>query len=276
MRGWLRSQHFNPRSPHGERPADLCCGFIRQAISIHAPRTGSDKFRGIDDVMNALFQSTLPARGATRTGIAIMAATGFQSTLPARGATYLKQEGRAMYRQLFQSTLPARGATTHRRHKYMQGAQFQSTLPARGATHLSAAEKPPSADFNPRSPHGERPSESCIRRWEGDISIHAPRTGSDWVSPFESRRASNFNPRSPHGERPGGSNQARLIATISIHAPRTGSDASVSERQATAFDFNPRSPHGERPLGGVQYSRENVFQSTLPARGATNPKPPPP
>ena len=34
--------HFNPRSPHGERPLlDFCCFFVAN-ISIHAPRTGSD------------------------------------------------------------------------------------------------------------------------------------------------------------------------------------------------------------------------------------------
>ena len=34
-------------------------------------------------------------------------------------------------------------------------------------------------DFNPRSPHGERPEEidAIIKR--GEISTHAPRTGSD-------------------------------------------------------------------------------------------------
>ena len=34
-------------------------------ISIHAPRTGSDLIFSEQTVMDALFQSTLPARGAT-------------------------------------------------------------------------------------------------------------------------------------------------------------------------------------------------------------------
>ena len=40
-------------------------GFV---ISIHAPRTGSDNNHSIDAVRYALFQSTLPARGATADG----------------------------------------------------------------------------------------------------------------------------------------------------------------------------------------------------------------
>ena len=38
--GW---QHFNPRSPHGERPRLRRRLAGKQRISIHAPRTGSDK-----------------------------------------------------------------------------------------------------------------------------------------------------------------------------------------------------------------------------------------
>ena len=34
--------YFNPRSPHGERLATFKAGKTRKAISIHAPRTGSD------------------------------------------------------------------------------------------------------------------------------------------------------------------------------------------------------------------------------------------
>ena len=36
-----------------------------------------------------------------------------------------------------------------------------------------------------------------------------------------------------------------------------------------AFNFNPRSPHGERQVDGVHVATKGLFQSTLPARGAT-------
>ena len=55
--------------------------------------------------------------------------------------------------------------------------------------------------FNPRSPCGERPEIECIYEDNIDISIHAPRVGSDTMTPIT-------NP----------------CSTISIHAPRVGSD----------------------------------------------------
>ena len=147
--------------------------------------------------------------------------------------------------------------------------QFQSTLPARGATDAARVA-------------------SSYR----DISIHAPRTGSDWICRDSSKSAHDFNPRSPHGERPlGGVQYSRenvfqstLPArgatcgnrrrnhnrSISIHAPRTGSDLPKQSRIAFQADyFNPRSPHGERPLKIAICRTFSLFQSTLPARGAT-------
>ena len=58
---------------------------------------------------------------------------------------------------------------------------------------------------------------------------------------------------------------------ISIHAPREGSDGDVSPRLRSSVHFNPRSPRGERPLPNNTRNNTNIFQSTLPARGATNP-----
>ncbi len=145
---------------------------------------------------------------------------------------------------------------------------FQSTLPARGATYRVADE-----------------------RYSEEISIHAPRTGSDCAGRNGRTEQQDFNPRSPHGERPGphstnknaisfqstlpargatqGRRRAREGLQISIHAPRTGSDlcavdqphagdgisihaprtgSDVRRRPAPCrrWNFNPRSPHGER------------------------------
>ena len=58
--------HFNPRSPHGERPGEIDAQGNFIAISIHAPRTGSDASWSNRYAPQTLFQSTLPARGATR------------------------------------------------------------------------------------------------------------------------------------------------------------------------------------------------------------------
>ena len=60
------SLHFNPRSPHGERHATLALLQSLHRISIHAPRTGSDAHSAMSLASQCSFQSTLPARGATR------------------------------------------------------------------------------------------------------------------------------------------------------------------------------------------------------------------
>ena len=126
---------------------------------------------------------------------------------------------------VFQSTLPVRGATAVFSVIISPVWIFQSTLPVRGAT---APKRHPAYGL--------------------DISIHAPRAGSDvnncfcqLASPlFQSTLpvrgatiaaenqipipANHFNPRSPCGERPG-------FSGAPCGAPG---------------DFNPRSPCGER------------------------------
>ena len=80
--------YFNPRSPHGERPPRFSSASALISISIHAPRTGSDVGVTLLPAPLVPFQSTLPARGATRYVFSRMfICMGFQSTLPARGAT---------------------------------------------------------------------------------------------------------------------------------------------------------------------------------------------
>ena len=129
-------------------------------------------------------------------------------------------------------------------------------------------------NFNPRSPHGERQDRAFLNR-RIEISIHAPRTGSDFrrsVKGFppkyfnprsqhgerpmgspENKRKRHFNPRSPHGERREDLSTFDIYSRISIHAPRTGSDF--------------------QHLCG--FARLCAFQSTLPARGATSRRKPP-
>ena len=79
-----------------------------------------------------------------------------------------------------------------------------------------------------------------------EISIHAPRVGSDLSGLTNSLEDEDFNPRSPCGERP----------WIPVTIRRSN-------------NFNPRSPCGER-LGVHQTTIQNwKFQSTLPVWGAT-------
>ena len=101
------------------------------------------------------------------------------------------------------------------------------------------------------------------------ISIHAPRTGSDVGKDRRLRGVPYFNPRSPHGERLFIGFRAQDDIRISIHAPRTGSDG---EYYNIFWKYN-ISIHAPR-TGSDNYwydklRKINLFQSTLPARGAT-------
>ena len=163
------------------------------------PARGATQFRKFFAVYADAFQSTLPARGATLMAFDIETTPLISIHAPRTGSDNTKTN---------QSVSPAisihapRTGSDSTRPLSSRGFIFQSTLPARGATDLCAGDglllhisihaprtgsdvrgqphRQKNSDFNPRSPHGERPS----RRW-------------CWM------RRTDFNPRSPHGERPG-------------------------------------------------------------------------
>ena len=56
---------------------------------------------------------------------------------------------------------------------------------------------------------------------------------------------------------------------ISIHAPRMGSDPMSAGISLCGIYFNPRSPQGERLIPSRTRTGIEIFQSTLPAGGAT-------
>ena len=101
-------------------------------------------------------------------------------------------------------------------------------------------------NFNPRSPHGERHQDGGRSAGYPDFNPRSPH-GERRGTSRPSTPTSNFNPRSPHGER-------RLCRQLDDRHWR---------------NFNPRSPHGERRCSTSLISWAVIFQSTLPARGAT-------
>ena len=147
--------------------------------------------------------------------------------------------------------------------------KFQSTLPVRGATITTL---PPSHNmtyFNPRSPCGERLSASCQYPVTGTISIHAPRAGSDALETATARRSAYFNPRSPCGERLLRRLARRLIFCISIHAPRAGSDFGDDVEKYGQEIFQSTLPVRGATIFAKKLVTLSKFQSTLPVRGAT-------
>ena len=79
------------------------------------------------------------------------------------------------------------------------------------------------ANFNPRSPYGERPLRIYSRGGTRIFQSTLPLRGATF-----------------------GIEDVAAALYISIHAPLTGSDPGLSLFFGGCYDFNPRSPYGER------------------------------
>ena len=101
-------------------------------------------------------------------------------------------------------------------------------------------------NFNPRSPHRERPMMITADAPEDKFQSTLPSQGATRNRQVLLLSQKNFNPRSPHRER---------------LRRRTGTNIYVY--------FNPRSPHRERPIRASRTHKGKRFQSTLPSQGAT-------
>ena len=191
----------------------------------------------------------------------------------------------------FQSTLPARGATGHLCFT-SSSPVFQSTLPARGATAMAWNWKT-TRYFNPRSPHGERPRGTFAADFFIKFQSTLPARGATKSADCDGRGGRYFNPRSPHGERLPPMQTCGISRIFQSTLPARGATFSASPRRIHSPYFNPRSPHGERHRGCFRFGNTHidisihaprtgsdvlfpefadvlpVFQSTLPARGAT-------
>ena len=198
----------------------------------------------------------------------------------------------------FQSTLPARGATSSICYLH-QLPLISIHAPRTGSDMWRRARMSSLRDFNPRSPHGERlnavspegnlilfqstlPARGATGRSKmttltRDISIHAPRTGSDVDFSGLMEKSILI---SIHAPRTGSDNKIRQemqqFQQISIHAPRTGSDALAMWCVLNHGNFNPRSPHGERL--GIRMAQQAMQKISIhaPRTGSdpTSPLPP--
>ena len=190
------------------------------------------------------FQSTLPARGATVGVVQNVAnAALFQSTLPARGATGVSLDtlvGRdiSIHAPCTGSDFPSVG--------FSCACSYFNPRSLHGERHATAKVLQTASDFNPRSLHGERQSTHRNRASAAGFQSTLPARGATWTR----RRLPSKGEISIHAPCTGSDItvfQALLQIMISIHAPCTGSDST----------------------GRTRDSRPTIFQSTLPARGAT-------
>ncbi len=112
-------------------------------------------------------------------------------------------------------------------------------------------------DFNPLSPHGERRGRP--RRYPlVAISIHSPRMGRD----SEPCGLCAFNPLS----------YSRVA--ISIHSPRMGRDTIPAVNGELLTNFNPLSPHGERLSCSLAGDTVSTISIHSPRMGRDIQKPP--
>ena len=172
-------------------------------VSIHAPRAGGDSKSASCRKRVHMFQSTPPARGATRSPFRLLLSRNSFNPRPPRG-------GRP---ELDRST---GGHTPVSIHAPRAGGDSPYRRRIRGDSEASR--------FNPRPPRGGRrsgivPVTSCVfqstppargatrcaghREDHHYVSIHAPRAGGD----------------------DGSRHRWSVAVTVSIHAPRAGGDA---------------------------------------------------
>ena len=173
---WASPCYFNPHSPHGER---RCCWAARQRREV--------------------FQPTLPARGAT---CALKEGTHdlqISTHTPRTGSDYGAGSGGAA--GTISTHTPRTGSDRCTQQNVSIGKLFQPTLPARGATDGRAAHASVRENFNPHSPHGERPNQDAIPSVTGEFQPTLPARGATPRQRLHCPRRADFNPHSPHGER---------------------------------------------------------------------------
>ena len=148
-----------------------------EAISIHAPRAGSDRGDGAGVPLVNNFNPRSPCGErlylACLTSVCVV---HFNPRSPCGERQTLYQY--IVFRCFISIHAPRAGSDTFNIGLRLKAAPFQSTLPVRGATGLGG-------------------------RWRrlAPISIHAPRAGSDINVESFGKQIEHFNPRSPCGER---------------------------------------------------------------------------
>ena len=119
-----------------------------------------------------------------------------------------------------------------------------------------------STNFNPRSPCGERAA-GLGKGQAGAISIHAPHAGSDFsgtlIFPYW-----RFQSTLPMRGATSFASLAVSWSMISIHAPHAGSDVLEGQPFQLGRNFNPRSPCGERRHGVAGYGTGGDFNPRSP------------
>ena len=195
------------------------------------------------DLSQSVFQSTLPVGGATIPGNSVVHKTTISIHAPRGGSDLLSFSPVSM------------------------SCNFNPRSPW-GERRILPPDRRPPCYFNPRSPWGERLLDDANFAVLGNISIHAPRGGSDHRE-GPGGAGQTISIHAPRGGSDGMVDVVIRAVKISIHAPRGGSDNLPTTIFRGGINFNPRSPWGERPSTKKGIKSPALFQSTLPVGGAT-------
>ena len=149
--------------------------------------------------------------------------------------------------------------------------RFQSTPPARGATTSCDPRFPSRNDFNPRPPRGGRRRQFFLILAAVHFNPRPPRGGRPFCCFCSDFQIDSFQSTPPARGATGDLMAALLTSLgISIHAPREGGDAKSTKSNSNDLYFNPRPPRGGRHTRKRTGMCILLFQSTPPARGATD------
>ena len=150
------------------------------------------------------------------------------------------------------------------------GRQGFNPRPPRGGRRASGSPSTArSRCFNPRPPRGGRPDRLHGHADVIRVSIHAPRAEGDG-SGGEYVGLESVSIHAPRAEGDLVAIQARPEELeVSIHAPRAEGDPLAGISMASSTGFNPRPPRGGRLAASPMRPLCELFQSTPPARRAT-------
>ena len=147
-------------------------------------------------------------------------------------------------------------------------ALFQSTLPVRGATFGFDSRAAPK-DISIHAPREGSDRALWAVESMGTISIHAPREGSDAPGGEDRQADAVFQSTLPVRGATQETGDRRPRSIISIHAPREGSDATAcAVSRPTIISIHAPREGSDRRRRSCADGAER-FQSTLPVRGAT-------
>ena len=211
--------YFNPRSPCGERRVSVDERLPEEKISIHAPRVGSDGTGGAFDKYHNISIHAPRVGSDSTVSSTLTHSPDFNPRSPCGERRLYVLHPRSCRISIHAPRVGSDG----RMYKIsILQANFNPRSPC-GERRWGSSRAAQASDFNPRSPCGERLQsavglqgffgfQSTLPVWGAtdagnvgkqvlDISIHAPRVGSDFSPKSSAIPSPNFNPRSPCGER---------------------------------------------------------------------------